>query len=57
MIPWWVALIAWVIGEAMGIAEMAICYGSWDNVQIKEKAEDAATSTAARETGRKDNFL
>ena len=48
MIPWWVALIAWVIGEAMGIAEMAICSGNWDNIQIKEKAEDAATSTAAQ---------
>ena len=48
MIPWWIALIAWVIGEAMGIAEMAICSGNWDNIQIKEKAEDAATSTAAQ---------
>ena len=48
MIPWWVALIAWVIGEAMGIAEMAICSGNWDNIQIKEKAADAGTSTAAQ---------
>ena len=49
MIPWWIALIAWLVGEAMGIAEMAICYGNWDNVQIKEKAADGGTSTAAPE--------
>ena len=48
MIQWYWVLIAWVIGEAMGIAEMAICSGNWDNIQIKEKAEDAATSTAAQ---------
>lgn len=48
MIPWYIALIAWVIGEAMGIAEMAICSGNWDKIQIKEKAEDAGTSTAAQ---------
>ena len=55
MIPWWWALIAWVIGEAMGIAVMAILFASWDKVKIK-KAADAGTSTAAH-MGRKDYFL
>ena len=56
MIPWWWALIAWVIGEAMGIAAMAILFAAWDKVKIK-KAADAGTSTADRETVRKDFFL
>ena len=56
MIPWWWAPVAWVIGEAMGIAAMAILFASWDKVKIKKTA-DAATSTADRETVRKDYFL
>ena len=27
MIPWWVALIAWVIGEIMGFMTIIICMG------------------------------
>ena len=56
MIPWWVGLICWVVGEIMGFMTLIICMGSWDKVQIKEKAADAGTSTAAH-MGRKDYFL
>ena len=35
MIPWWWALIAWVIGELMGFGTIIICMGSGD----KEKAD------------------
>ena len=56
MVAWWWIPIAWVIGEAMGIAAMAILFASWDKAKIK-KAADAATSTADRKTVRKDFFL
>ena len=54
MIPWWIALIAWVVGEIMAFATIIICMGSGDK---NKKAADAATSTADRETVRKDFFL
>ena len=70
MIPWWWALIAWVIGEIMAIAEVIICMGGNSKKEEREqlvkagllypenkKAADAATSTADRETVRKDFFL
>lgn len=71
MIPWWWALVAWVIGEIMGGMCIIICMGSWDTKeeqnrkdleQMKliypenKKAADAGTSTAAH-MGRKDYFL
>lgn len=70
MIPWWWALIAWVIGELMAIAEVIICMGGNSKEEKRKqleqagllfpenkKAADAATSTADRETVRKDFFL
>ena len=36
MIPWWVGLICWVVGEIMGFMTIIICMGSTD------KAEEAA---------------
>ena len=70
MIPWWWALIAWVIGELMAIAEVIICMGGNSKKEEREqlvkagllfpeqkKAADAGTSTADRETVRKDFFL
>ena len=68
MIPWWVALIAWVIGEIVGFMTIIICMGGkkqsekeWaeeNGLIYKEnkKAADAGTSTAAH-MGRKDYFL
>ena len=55
MIPWWVALIAWVIGEIMGFMTIIICLGG-KSPEENEKAADAGTSTAAH-MGRKDYFL
>ena len=55
MIPWWVGLICWVVGEIMGFMTIIICMGS-GNAEEKEKAADAGTSTAAY-MGRKDYFL
>ena len=68
MSPWYWALIAWVIGEIMGFTTIIVCMGSGDkekeeytgyrtDAEDKKKTADAATSTAARETGRKDFFL
>lgn len=70
MIPWWWALIAWVIGELMAIAEVIICMGGNSKEEERKqmeqagllfpenkKAADAGTSTADRETVRKDFFL
>lgn len=68
MIPWWVALITWVIGEIVGFMTIIICMGGkkktereWaeeNGLIYKEnkKAADAGTSTAAH-MGRKDYFL
>ena len=70
MIPWWWALITWVIGEIMAIIEVIICMGGnskeEERKQLEQagllfpenkKAADAGTSTADRETVRKDFFL
>lgn len=70
MIPWWWALITWVIGELMAIAEVIICMGGNSKKEEREqlvkagllfpenkKAADAGTSTADRKTVRKDYFL
>ena len=56
MIPWWVAPIAWVIGDIMGMMVIIICMGCWDKEEEKEKAADAGTSTEAHEA-QKGNFL
>ena len=56
MIPWWVGLICWVVGEIMGFMTIIICMGSTDKAEEKEKAADAGTSTAAHEA-QKGNFL
>ena len=37
MIPWWVALICWVLGEIMGFLTIIICMGSTDKAEEKEK--------------------
>lgn len=37
MIPWWVGLLLFVGGIAMGIIEMAVCAGSWDKREEREK--------------------
>ena len=55
MIPWWVGVICWVIGEIMGFMTIIICMGS-GKAEKKERAADAGTSTAAH-MGRKDYFL
>lgn len=39
MIPWWVALITWVIGELMAIAEVIICMGGNSKKEEREWAE------------------
>ena len=63
MIPWWVALIALVIGEIVGMMTIIICMGSTDKAEQErkwaeeqgliyrenKKAADAGTSTAAHE--------
>ena len=37
MIPWWWALIAWVIGEIMAIAEVIICMGGNSKKEEREQ--------------------
>lgn len=37
MIPWWWALIAWVIGEMMAIAEVIICMGGNSKKEEREQ--------------------
>ena len=54
MVAWWWIPIAWVIGELMGFGTVIICMGGEDK---NKKAADAGTSTADRETVRKDFFL
>ncbi len=39
MIPWWVALIAWVIGELMGFGELIICMGSTDKAEEQRRKQ------------------
>ena len=70
MVAWWWIPIAWVIGELMGFGVVIICMGGNSKKEEREqlvkaellfpeqkKAADAATSTADRETVRKDFFL
>ena len=40
MIPWWVALITWVIGELMGFGSIIICMGGSDQKTEREWAEE-----------------
>ena len=49
MISWIWVLIAWVVGDIMGMLVIIICMGCWDKAEEKEKAADAGTSTAAHE--------
>ena len=37
MIPWWWALIAWVIGEIMAIIEVIICMGGNNKKEEREQ--------------------
>lgn len=37
MIPWWWALIAWVIGELMAIIEVIICMGGNSKKEEREQ--------------------
>lgn len=37
MIPWWWALIAWVIGEIMAIIEVIICVGGNSKKEEREQ--------------------
>lgn len=37
MIPWWVAPIAWVVGEIMGMMVIIICMGCWDKSEERAK--------------------
>lgn len=39
MIPWRWLLIAWVIGELMGIMATAICAGSWDKAEERKRKQ------------------
>ena len=48
MVHWGWLIAAWVIGDIMGMMVIIICMGCWDKAEEKEKAEDAATSTAAQ---------
>ncbi|MBO7711131.1 MAG: hypothetical protein J6S83_11725 [Lachnospiraceae bacterium] len=41
MIPWWWALIAWVIGELMAIAEVIICMGGNSKKEEREQLVQA----------------
>ena len=68
MIPWYWAVIAWVLGEIMGFVTIIICMGTekdeteWAKknammyAEYKKETADAATSTAAHEA-RKGYFL
>ena len=40
MIPWWWALICWVLGEVMGFTVIIICMGSNDKKAEREWAEE-----------------
>ena len=55
MVHWGWLIAAWVIGEIMGMMVVIICIGGGRKEQ--KKTADAATSTADRETVRKDYFL
>ena len=74
MIEWWWLIPTGLICTMIGIIATAVCAGSWDKAEEREKerkwaenngllypenkkAADAGTSTAARETVRKDFFL
>ena len=50
-------LIAFLVGEALGMLTCAICAGWFDKIMNekakKKKAADAGTSAAARKTGGK----
>lgn len=39
MIPWWWALIAWVIGELMGFGTIIICMGSGDKEEEMKRKQ------------------
>ena len=55
MVHWGWLIAAWVIGEIMGMMVIIICIGG--KRQGQKKTADAATSTADRETVRKEFFL
>ena len=72
MIAWWWLIPTGLICGLTGIMATAICAGSWDKAEERKrkqlenlgliypenkKAADAGTSTADRETVRKDFFL
>ena len=40
MIPWWVALIAWVVGEIMGFMTIIICMGGNEKEDETDWAEE-----------------
>ena len=40
MIPWWVALIAWVVGEIMAFATFIICMGGNEKEDETDWAEE-----------------
>ena len=37
MIPWWAAVIAFILGDLLGVGAVAICVGSTDNKEEREK--------------------
>ena len=55
MVHWGWLIAAWVIGEIMGMMVIIICIGG--KRQGQKKTADAGTSTADRETVRKEFFL
>ena len=58
MIPWWVGALLFFFGNMVGIVIMAILAGGADKTDGRiKKTADAGTSTADRETVRKDYFL
>lgn len=58
MIAWYVGVILFFFGEMLGIVIMAILAGGADKTDGRiKKTADAGTSTADRETVRKDYFL
>lgn len=70
MVAWWWIPIAWVVGALTELMTVMICMGGNSKKEEREqlvkagllypenkKAADAATSTADRETVRKDFFL
>lgn len=54
MIPWWWALIAWVIGELMGFFTIIICMGSGDKTKEQERKqlEQAGAAFPGKQKGR-----